>query len=397
MLYFDHAATTPLTKRALLRLQDSYGVDFANPASPHQLGRDLSAKMDHSREKILSLLNASKERWVVVFTSSATESNNTIVNGLNLNKGDCVAFAEGDHPSIVVPCRTLRKSSDENEIRLIKMPMKNGRILEEETLNLLKDLPSSNSLALICLTYVNSQSGSILDIHHFASQIKKIKSGIHIHIDAVQGVGKLPFSLEDPLGNEVPFDSVSISAHKIGGPKGIAALLLRTGVAASLRPLLQGGGHEGNLRASTPAAPLIFSFQEAMEEAFESLNTNFNKAVEISTYLRNEIIKSFPGAFFPFENLQSSPFIIPFVIPALPGDVVVRHLEQQQVFISTTSACSSKISALNPTLAALGLKPQFHRHILRLSFSPFTTPSEAQDFCLHLSEAYKKLKIFIKQ
>ena len=379
ILYLDYAASTPLRSGALQVLETSMKKDFANPASAHQLGKDLQRRIEACRVKFLEFLGA-REGDKLIFTGSATEANNTIIRGIGLRAGDAVAFSFADHPSITAPMEILGK----RKIQVNELPLQKEGIPDEMALLKLLD----KTIRLIIFTHVNNQSGTITDISRLSSQIKAISPDTHIHVDAAQGFGKIPISLK---GGHI--DSLCMSAHKIGGPKGIAGLYLRNGV--QLSPLLYGGGQEEGLRSSTVAAPLIFSFCEAVVEAMNSFEFTLDHVTAMNQLARDSLKEKISAVRFPFVK-YSSPYILTFILPGIPSDIILRHLEQQGIMISSKSACSSRIKGTDPVFTALHLPIDEHKFVLRVSFSHETTGVDILRFCDTLASIYNEIKMVTK-
>lgn len=389
MLYLDHAASSPIRSRALEVLETSLRENFANPSSAHKLGKELSKRIESCRTGFLDMLqtgsaNSANSSYRFIFTSSATESNNTVINGLGLNENDGIIFSQADHPSITEPVEQLAKKG----VVLHELPLDMDGTPKIPKLLELLDRDKENAIKLINLTHVNNQSGAITGIEKLGRQIKNLKPDIHIHVDAAQGFAKLPLSLQ-----EKTIDSLCISSHKTGGPKGAAGLYLRPGV--TLSPLLYGGGQEGGLRSSTQAAPLLFAFHAAALDAMESLNHSLTHVTQLNRSVRKQLKEKIPAASFPFGE-GGSPYILTFLLPGISSDIILRHLEQKEIMISSTSACSSRIKGTNPVFKALHLPEKDHKFVLRASFSHFTQTGEVESFCQTLATIYNDLKRFIR-
>jgi cysteine desulfurase len=378
LLYLDYAASTPLRPVALKMLEISSREDFANPSSAHRFGRSIQQRIETCREKFLELLGAGKGDRLI-FTGSATECNNTVIKGTGLNTGDTVIYSYADHPSIIVPMERLQKQGVLGKEQLLQ----EDGIPDESVF-----LQFPEKTRLVMLTYVNNHSGAISDIHSLSRKIKTINPNIHIHVDAAQGFGKLPLSLK-----EGHIDSLCISGHKIGGPKGIACLYLRNGVRLS--PLLDGGGQEEGLRSSTQAAPLIFSFCEAAVDAMKTIDSSLVHVTALNRLAQKCLKEKIPVLRFPFIK-NSSPYIMIILLPGISSDIILRHLEQQGILISSTSACSSKIKGTNPVFSALHLPEKDHKFVLRVSFSYDNTEADVMRFCDTLASIYDDLKMFSK-
>lgn len=383
MLYLDHAASSPIRSHALEVLETSLRENFANPSSAHKLGKELSKRIDTCRKGFLDMLQAGTN-YRFIFTSSATESNNTAIYGLGLKENDGVIFSRADHPSITEPVDQLVKKG----IIAHELPLPTDGTPEIPKLLDLLDQDKENAIKLIILTHVNNQSGAIAGIEKLGREIKKLNPQVHIHVDGAQGFAKLPLSLQDNT-----IGSLCISSHKTGGPKGAAGLYLRQGV--SLSPLLYGGGQEEGLRSSTQAAPLLFAFHAAAADAMESLNHSLTHVTQLNRLVRRLLKEKIPAVSFPFGE-GGSPYILTFLLPGISSDIILRHLEQKEIMISSTSACSSRIKGANPVFNALHLPKKDHKFVLRVSFSHFTQAGEAESFCQALATIYNDLKRFIR-
>lgn len=375
MIYLDHAASTPVLPEALKLLSDSYAQDFANPSAAHRLGRDLGKKLASARENLKALLGSSSQDQLI-FCSSATEANNLIVKGLNLRDG-AVLCSEADHPSLIGPVHALGAD-------IVSLPLDSGRITVEKIEPLLTE-----KVRLVLLSHVNNHSGNIQDIKKISSLIKEKSPRVHIHVDGSQSFTKFPIDLK-----KWPIDSLALSSHKMGGPRGIAALWLKKGV--NLKPFFVGGGQEMNLRPSTEALPLILSFLEASHLALKVSEENLKKVVELSSLLTQQLKERLPGLQFPFETVERSPYITTIIIPGISSDILLRLLEEKDIFVSSSSACSSKIKGHSSVFEALGIPNQFHKNVLRLSIASMTSREEIETFVSSFTAILDELK-FLKK
>jgi cysteine desulfurase len=355
MNYFDHAASTFIYPEVLDKLQSTLKEDFANPSAQHILGHDLNEKISFYREEFLKSLGASTNDSFI-FTSSATESNNTVIRGLTFSEGDSILYCRADHPSVTAPI--------ENVGALLKeIFLNNDGVINKERFESSLD----SSIKLVVFTHVNNQTGVIQDIE-LLSRLVKEKTKAHVHIDAVQSFGKIPLKLSPAI------DSISVTSHKIGGPKGIAGLYLKNN--HHVRPLLLGGGQEFGFRSSTQSYPLIDGFYQAMKIAMKELSFSLQKITLFSELIKSQLLMPIPTIQMPF--IVTSPYIVSFILPGISSDIILRHLEMRDVFISSTSACSSKLVGLNPTLSAMHISERFHKNFLRISMGSKTTEEEVK-------------------
>lgn len=364
MNYFDYAASSLIYPEVLTDLEKNQHKDFANPSARHLLGQDLREKIEFYRNDFLSKLGAKKDDSFI-FTSSATESNNTIIRGLTLDEGDVILYSPADHPSLTSTVQDL--SERFKKVVLKKIILRpNGTIDEEGLRSLLSD-----NVKLVLFTHVNNQSGVIQDIKSLTAMVKE-KVPAHVHVDAVQSFGKIALKAYSGI------DSISITSHKIGGPKGVAGLFMKKG--HRVKPLLTGGGQEGGFRSGTESYPLIAAFHQAADISLMRLEASRLKSESLMKKIRQGISSSIPVVSSAFA--QTSPYIYSFVLPGITSDVILRHLEVRRVFISSTSACSSRIVGYSPSLEALHIPEQFHKNFLRISLGPQTTEKEV-DVLLH--------------
>lgn len=372
MKYFDYAASAPLYPEVLVELTKSFAEDFANPNAIHSLGYDLFEKIESHRASFLKNLGA-KASDKFYFLSSATEANNTVIKGLKINVDDIIFYSPADHPSVVVPVESLGAKHESFKI------LDNGLIDEEDFTERLKNHPATK---LVVLTLVNNQSGMIQDVLKLAELTKKYSSA-HVHIDAVQGLGKIPFKLSSHI------DSVSVTSHKIGGPKGVAGLYLKS--SHKVNPLIIGGGQEEGFRSSTVAYPLIAAFHLASMISLKNLEINLQKNNAIKEEVTNKLKSLHEEIIFPFQE-RSSGHILMFIVPGISSDILIRHLEREKIYLSSTSACSSRISGFNPTLMAMNIEEKFHKNVIRLSLGVPTTKEEGLLFVDKFSEIYHNIK-----
>ena len=380
MIYLDNAASQRIRKKALEVLNTGLTMHYGNPSASHKIGRSLLKEIEEHRDFFISSIQGLK-KYNFIFTSSATESNNMSILGLDFKKGDVVYISKSEHASLIAPL----KKCEENGLVLKELPLKKNGLIDEN--KFFKTMDSKT--CFVVLSHVNNQSGVIQPIKDISERIKEINPKIKIHVDATQSFTKVPISLENSL-----IDYMTISSHKLGGPKGIAGLFVRNG--AQVFPLLFGGGQEKNLRSSTQSYPLISSFRSADEEGIGELNKSFNEVGKISLKVREYLKKEIPTVFFPFHvGINASPYILTFIIPGISSDIILRHMEQEDIIFSSTSACSSKVKGNNPVFESLGIESKFHKNVLRISFSNETTLVEVESFCEALCRCYRELSYLL--
>ena len=378
MIYLDCAASTPLHPEVLEELQRAQREDFANPSSAHKFARDLSRKIEMAGRLIRGCLGGGRDDYLV-FTSGATEANNTLIKGLPLGPGDEILMTLADHPSLTVPAA-------EQVVR--------GVVVKEYPLGSSGEIDGARLVGrmtphtrLVLLSSVNSQSGNWHDLGSLVERIRGDYPEVLIHLDATQSFTKLPLNIEG-------IDSVAFSGHKIGGPKGIGGLYGKKSVV--LKPLFHGGGQQEGRRSSTLAAPLILALAKAVEVGARERDGGLSQAREKNIALRKKLMERVPELVFPFPLEKTSPYILTFVFPGIPSDIVLRHLEEEDIFLSSTSACSSKKRGFNKTFAALGIIPDWHENVLRLSFGRDLAYGQIDEFVDSFGKIADKLGFLIQ-
>ncbi len=380
MIYFDNAASTPMDAAVISVINESFKKDYANPSAAHILGVEAQNELSWIRCEILSIIGLSSNEYDVVFTSSATESNNLIIRGLKLHAKDECFYSLADHPSIIGPVLSLKDKD------IVIRPF---TLLQAGDVNL-SDLKNSISahVKLLVLNAVNSQTGVIPSLKNIVETVRG-KENAWIHLDASQSIGKINIDF-----NLLKFDSITITTHKIGGPKGIAALIVKKNSFPRISPLIIGGGQEGGLRSSTISLPLIKGMMCALQIKMKSLGDNFLLVESLAKRLKEGMLQISNKIAFPFADYNHSPYIMAVQIKGIKSDILMRHLEEKNIIISSSSACSSSKKSFNPVLAALGFLENTHQEFLRVSFSSNNTMKEVDIFLKHFEEIYKKISKF---
>ena len=385
MTYFDHAASSPLLKDVSQTLRESQDNDFANPSAAHRAGRTLLAKIETCRQNILQDLtgeNLSPQRETLIFTSSATEANNHLVKTLNFPATE-IWCHQGDHPSLVAPAR-WRAERDGLPLRQIPMTPR-GTFDWEQWFKTLK----ASSSPLVLLTLVHNQTGVRFEWSERLSQIKDICPSAFICADAVQAWARYC------LQKAAPFvDSLSVSGHKIGGPKGIAGLFIKN--PDKLGSLLDGGGHEGGKRSSTLPTPLIAGLSSAVSFWSHEREREYLRTQKLSQKLREGLSALSEKIHFPFAASDTCPHILGVVFEGVSSDIILRCLEERHVMISSASACSSKTRGRNPALDLLGWERPRQQSFFRISLGHTTTEKDVEALICAFGEVLGEISHLLK-
>jgi cysteine desulfurase len=372
-VYFDNASTTRVrdeVRDAMVRvLSDNYG----NPSSSHVLGRQAKAALDEARKNVASALGGDADE--VFFTSGGTEADNWAVLGsaeLQSRRGKHLVTTLVEHDAVRKTCAHLENRGW--EVTWLK-PDKSGRITAADFASALREDTIFASVML-----VNNETGTLNPIPEMARELGRRAPQALFHTDAVQGFMKVPFSVKT-LGA----DLVSVSAHKLHGPKGAGALWIKKGV--KLPPLLFGGGQEKEKRSGTEALPAVVGFGEAVRLAVAEKTETWKAVRSLYDYTAALLREKLPGAVLLSEG--DSPFILSLSLPGYKSEVLMNCLEAEGICVAKSSAC--KRGARSHVLEAMKLPPDVIDAALRVSFSRYSTQEEAAYFVDKLKEATQRL------
>ena len=352
--YLDNAATTKVFEEEFDLMKKNNEELFFNPSASYSKALSSKKVLNDARKTILNLIRGVAGK--LYFTSSATESNNTIFKGVHLRSGDVVLISKGEHPSVYNAAHRLEK----NGIIVKDIPLlENGKVDIEKYKEMLNE-----KVKLVSIIHVSNETGAINDIKKLNALTKSFNSKILFHSDGVQAFGKIKVNLQD-LG----VDFYTISAHKIYAPRGIAALWVKQG--AVVDALLEGGGQEEGFRSSTENVAGAIAFTYAAEKVVKNLDVNNDCVLK----LKNEFLDKLKcGSISKFLKVNScednSPYILSLSFSGIKGEVLMYSLEQDKIYISTGSACSSK-KAGNRILEAMNIDDSDIVGSVRVSFSPY--------------------------
>lgn len=388
-IYLDWAATAPPDPEILDQVREFSLRVYGNPSAAHAAGREAQGVLEDCRCRLAVVLGAVPEE--VVFTSGGSESNNMVLFTQLHRKGlRRVVISAVEHASVYQPARTLERLGFEAGV----VPAgDDGRVDPQRLLAAVDD-----HTAIVALMHVNNETGALQPLAEVAAGLaaRARDSGrrVHLHCDAVQGFGKLPFRPAD-LG----VDSASISGHKIGGPRGAGALFVRSGgggKGAYADFLYVGGEQERGRRPGTENLPGILGLVLAAEKAARHMEGNLGRARELARLLLDGA-RAIPGAVsVPASRPGSdpgvfSPYIVNLSFPPVPGEVLVRALEAEGYLISTGSACSSRKKSRFRVLEGMGLKPALAFSAVRVSFGPSTGEAEVRGLVTALKRLVPRL------
>lgn len=358
MIYLDYAATTPVPKAVADAMYEVLTDSFGNPSSQYALGRDAKRKVSAWRGTVAGALGCEPGR--LYFTSCGTESDNWAVTAAcwqNRHLGKHIVTTAVEHSAVLEPCRWLEKQG--YEVTYLS-PGSGGDITAEQVLSAVRP-----DTALVSVMMVNNETGCIFPIAEIARGLRKKNPKTLFHTDAVQGFLKVPFS-----AGTLGADFISLSAHKIGGPKGIGALYLGERVR-NPKPLLAGGGQEDGLRSGTEATAQIAGFAKAVELRADGLAEKLRHLAKIKAYARKRLA-DIPD--LCFIGSGAAPHILAVSLVGYPSQTTVNDLSDMGVCISAGSACHQ--GKPSHVVAALKLPKKVAAGVIRLSFGPETTQAD---------------------
>ncbi len=381
MYYLDNAATTRPYPEVIEKVQQCLGDDFGNPSSVHPVGIQAKMLVDESRKTLAKLFDVPLAG--ITFCSGGTESDNLALKGILQNdtkfRGRLVS-TRLEHAAVLQTTEWLEQWGV--GIDFVNIDKKTGQIDLEHLEKLI--VPETR---LVSVQHVNSETGIIQNLEKISRIIKEKNPSVLFHSDGVQAFCKIPVNLK-ALG----VDLYSISGHKFHGIKGAGALILPRKI--NLRTILHGGGQELGIRSGTENIPGIAAMGIAAKLSHKQLIANLEKVEEFSSLLKKALIKDIKQICI-FHPPETVPHIISFSIPGIPGEVLLNHLVEKNIFISTGSACNANKSRISPALQALGYSQQKIRETVRISIAANEIPSDWNLFFNEVTEVIRKLQEMI--
>lgn len=358
--YFDYAATTPVKKEVLEEMLPFFNANFGNPSSIYNIGRRGKNAVDIARDRIAKTLNSKSEE--IFFTGGGSESDNWAIKGVafaNKDKGNHIITSKIEHHAVLQTCKYLEQEGF--EVTYLGVD-KYGLVSADDLKNAIRD-----NTILISIMYANNEIGTIQSIKELAGIAKE--KGIIFHTDAVQAYGNEIIDVKD-LG----IDLLSVSAHKIYGPKGVGALYIRKGT--KIHKLIHGGGQEKMRRAGTENTPGIVGFGKAAEMAYENIEEHIERLTGLRDKLIDGIITKIEHTELNGHPTKRLPGNVNISFEFIEGEALLLSLDMEGISASSGSACTS--GSLNPShvLTATGLTHEKAHGSLRLTLGDFTTEDE---------------------
>ena len=380
-IYLDNSATTKPYDEVVNKMVEALTTEYGNPSSMHRKGIVVEKNIKQIRQDIARSIGAKDKE--IFFTSGGTESNNAIIRGVaNLNKkrGNHLITTEIEHPSVLHTFKDLE--SEGFEVTYLKVN-KEGVIDFDEFKNSLRD-----NTILVSIMHVNNEVGSIQPVDKIGSYLSTLENKVYFHVDAVQSFGKIEFR-----PNKYNIDFMSVSGHKIHGPKGIGFMYIKEN--NRLKPILTGGGQESSIRSGTENVPGIYGLGEAVRITMSNLKENISNINKLRTMLKDELQNN-------IDNIKiNSPeygvcHILNVSFIGIKGEILLHYLEQKNIYVSTGSACSSKKKGSH-VLLAMNLKHEEIEGAIRFSLSNMNNEEDIINAVKIIKESVKELRDIIRK
>ncbi|MCK5084656.1 MAG: cysteine desulfurase [Candidatus Pacebacteria bacterium] len=384
-VYLDHAASTPMDKEVLEEMMPYFIEKFGNPSSIHQFGQEAMEAVDNARAQVADFLHCSTSE--VIFTSGATESNNLTIKGVlkaTQIENPHIITSAIEHHCVLNACEMEQKEG--REVTFLKVD-KDGLINPESVRKVIKD-----NTILVSIMYANNEVGTIEPIAEIGELLKEINSEreknklpkVYFHTDAVQAVNYLDCNV-DILG----VDLLSLSGHKIYGPKGVGALYVRQGT--KIKSIQQGGEQEHNFRAGTHNVPGIVGLGKAISLVSEN-RKKMEETRKLRDYFIDEVLENITGANLNGPKEFRLPHNINMSFKGVEGESLLMMLDADGIAVSTGSACSSASLAPSHVLSAMGIPPEIAHASIRFTLGKDTTKEDIDYTLKVLVEKVKRLR-----
>ncbi len=375
-VYFDNSATTRIDEEVLREMMPFFKENYGNASSIYKLGRTSKKAIEESREKIAKAINANPED--IYFTAGGSESDNTIIKGIahfNKNKGNHIVTSKIEHPAVLETCKQLEQEGFE----VTYINVNNNGIIDLEEL---KKSITENTI-LISIMFANNEIGTIQPIKEIGEIARKHK--IVFHTDAVQAIGSAPIDVK-----KLNIDSLSISAHKFYGPKGIGALYVKNGI--KFRKLIAGGHQEKDKRAGTENVAGIVGMGKAIEIATNNIEKHNEIIQRLRDYYISEIRENIPNIKINGDLEKRLPGNANISFESIKGDSLLFNLDLKGICASSGSACTSGSIDPSHVLKAIKTPENFLNNSLRISIGKYNTKEEVDYLIKSLIEVVNRLR-----
>ncbi len=390
IVYLDHSATTPVHPKVITAMVEMMEEDYGNPSSLHRMGMVAEKKIRKAREQVAEVLGVKSKE--IIFTSGGTEANNLAIRGIALqyaNRGKHLITTTIEHPSVL---NTFKELETEGFTVTYLNVDREGFIQIDQ----LKEALIPGTI-LVSIMHVNNEIGSVQPIQQIGELIKAFDHRTFFHVDAIQSFSKTELDL-----SQMKIDLLTISGHKIHGPKGIGALYVNEKI--NLKPQLYGGGQERNIRSGTENVPGIIGLGLAVELIAEEQKSKIDKLRKLKAWFLEEVTKQIddvkingPASIEDIYSEKSTPQIINLSFPGLKAEVLLHALEDFEIYVSTGSACHSRNSEPSHVLQAIKLSGRELESAIRISLGYWTRREELEYLLQHLPGLVSELRILMQR
>ncbi len=378
MYYLDNAATTRPFPEVIDIVDKCLSQNFGNPSSIHPFGVQAANIISEARNTLAELFGVPQAG--IIFCSSGTESDNLAINGIFPNKqhptGNIITTSL-EHAAVLKSVEALAEKGV--AVDYVNINQQSGLVDLQHLKQLIK--PDTR---IVSIQHVNSETGIIQDLPSISKTIKGQNPDVFFHSDGVQGFSRFPVNLK-----KLGVDMYSISGHKFHGVKGAGALILSRRI--DLRPIINGGGQEFGFRSGTENVAGIASLGLAAKLACKRINENYKKIEAFSRFLKQGIKNEIRDIDI-FESAATVPHIISLAIPGIPGEILLHHLVERRIYVSTGSACQASSKKLSSVLQALGFSQKRIKETIRISLAAIEIPENQESFLKQFLEVVRELR-----
>ncbi|MBZ4647616.1 MAG: cysteine desulfurase [Petroclostridium sp.] len=383
-IYLDNSATTKPYIEVVDAMVETLTDNYGNPSSLHIKGINAERAIKKSREIIARALDVKSSE--LFFTSGGTESNNIAIRGIaaaNKKRGNHLITSVIEHPSVLNTFKYL----EEEGFRVSYIQVDKNGIIDLGQL----EKAICNDTILVSIMHVNNEVGTIQPIKEVRDILDLKQSKAIFHVDAIQSFGKISFTPK-----QFGIDLLSVSAHKIHGPKGVGALFIKKGVL--IKPIVYGGNQELNMRSGTENVPGIIGFGKSVELTFQNLNNAISTMNELKETLKKKIIEKIDKIIINGQVAgKNAPHILNVSFPGIRAEVLLHALEDKGIFVSTGSACSSNKPSPSHVLTAMGVERECIEGAIRFSVSAFNTLEDIEYCVEQLSTIIQQLRKYTRR
>ena len=382
-IYFDNAATTKASDNVINIVEKVMKEDYGNPSSLHMAGFDAEKYIKDAKSEIANILKADEKE--IFFTSGGTESNNlALIGAADANKraGNKVLVSIIEHPSV----KTTAKHLEDEGFEVVYLPVDEDGVVKMDVL----ENEMSEDVILVSIMHVNNEIGSIQPIEEIGKLIKDVNPNVVYHVDAIQSFGKI-----DVKPKNAKIDLLSVSGHKIHGPKGIGFLYIKNGT--KINPIIFGGGQQESMRSGTENVPGIAGLGVAAKDSYVNLEENAKKLTELKDYLIDNLNEMEGVQVNSKKGEMGAPHIVSASFKNVGSEVLLHALEDKGIYVSAGSACSSNKPAISYVLQAINLDEDLLKSTIRFSFCPENTKEEIDETVEALKELLPVLSKYVRK